>query len=94
MTAAFEAGLAHEYLQVRSVIAPPVTVVLCAALTVKRQPADVLVVGRRDIALWLHKRPAVLAEREIEAIWGTRGDPAPGSPNRVGLVVAGMPTPC
>jgi Nuclease-related domain len=52
-----------------AVTAMPLIVVLCDALTVRHQPADVQVVGRRDIALWLRKRPAVLAAVEIDAIW-------------------------
>lgn len=47
----------------------PLIVVLCDALVVKSQPADVQVVGRRDIAMWLRKRPAVLASGEVDAIW-------------------------
>jgi Nuclease-related domain len=47
----------------------PLIVVLCDALIVKHQPSDVTVVGRRDIALWLRKRPAFLAASEVEAIW-------------------------
>lgn len=52
-----------------AVNATPLIVVLCDELTVKQQPADVKVVGRRDIALWLRKRPAILDAAEIDAIW-------------------------
>ena len=52
-----------------AVAATPVIVVLCDALTVKKQPADVGVVLRRDICLWLRKRPALLSPAAVEAIW-------------------------
>jgi Nuclease-related domain len=52
-----------------AVTAAPLIVVLCDALTIKKQPDDVQVVGRRDIALWLRKRPAILGAAEIDAIW-------------------------
>lgn len=52
-----------------AVTATPLIVVLCDSLIIKQQPAGVHVVGRRDIALWLRKRPAVLAAAEIDAIW-------------------------
>ena len=51
------------------VTAAPLIVVLCDELIIKRQPIDVQVVGRRDIALWLRKRPAVLTGAEVDAIW-------------------------
>jgi hypothetical protein len=44
-------------------------VVLGDKLTVKKQPADVQVVGRLDITLWLRKRPPVLSAAEVDAIW-------------------------
>jgi hypothetical protein len=49
--------------------AAPLIVVLCDALIVKRQPADVQVIGRRDIALWLRKRPSVLPGADVHTIW-------------------------
>jgi hypothetical protein len=52
-----------------AVEATPLIVVLCDELVVKRQPPDVQVVGRRDIALWLRKRPAVLTAADTDAIW-------------------------
>jgi Nuclease-related domain len=51
------------------VTAAPLIVVLCDELIIKRQPIDVQVIGRRDIALWLRKRPAVLTGAEVDAIW-------------------------
>jgi len=51
------------------IAATPLIVVMCDELTIKKQPADVPVVGRRDIALWLRKRPVVLTTCEVNMIW-------------------------
>jgi hypothetical protein len=47
----------------------PLIVVLCDSLTVKQQPIDVQVVGRRNIARWLDDRPILLDAGAIEWIW-------------------------
>jgi hypothetical protein len=67
-----EAGRATQLLTQTcgfAVTVTPLIVVLCDALTINKQPADVQVVGRRDIALWLRKRPVVLTTEEVNAIW-------------------------
>jgi hypothetical protein len=51
------------------VIATPLIVVLCDELRVKQQPSGVYVVGRRDIASWLRKRPIVLDSAQIGLIY-------------------------
>jgi hypothetical protein len=52
-----------------AVTATPLIVVICDALSIKKQPSDVQVVGRRDIALWLRKRPVALTTGDVDAIW-------------------------
>ena len=52
------------------VLVEPIIVVLAARLTVKSQPADVHVVGRKRIRKWLtHQRPTLTPER-VEQIYG------------------------
>jgi hypothetical protein len=47
----------------------PVIVVMAATLTVKVQPTDVHVVGRKQIAAWLSRRPLVLTPEGVEKIY-------------------------
>jgi hypothetical protein len=47
----------------------PVIVVMAATLTVKVPPAGVHVVGRKMIAKWLARRPAVLEPARVEQIF-------------------------
>lgn len=47
----------------------PVIVVMAAELTIKAEPLDVRVVGRRRIAQWLLSRPTVLTPERVEVIY-------------------------
>jgi hypothetical protein len=46
----------------------PVLVVMCHELTIKQQPVDVPVVGRRGIARWLEGQPATLTPETVRCI--------------------------
>lgn len=47
----------------------PIIVTVNAELTVKSMPPDVEVVGSKSIRKWLEKRPVVLSDQEVEAIY-------------------------
>lgn len=47
----------------------PIIVVMATAITVKAQPSDVHVVGRKQIANWLSKLPVLLAPEGVEKIY-------------------------
>ncbi len=47
----------------------PVIVVMAAELTIKAQPLDVHIVGRKRIAKWLASRPAVLTPEGVEIVY-------------------------
>lgn len=53
----------------RPVHVRPLIVIVGAYLDVRQQPADVVVVRRKDVAKWLRKRPAVLSAVDVEAIY-------------------------
>jgi hypothetical protein len=68
----FEAARASKLLSAAcgfAVPVEPVIVVMAATLTVKVQPTDVHVVGRKQIAAWLSRRPLVLAPEAVEKIY-------------------------
>ena len=47
----------------------PLIVVMAAELTIKAQPPDVTVVGRKQITEWLSNRSALLVADQVEAIY-------------------------
>lgn len=48
----------------------PLVVVMDAELTIKAQPPDVTVVGRKRIVKWLSSRPPILGVDQVEVIYG------------------------
>jgi len=68
----FEAERATRLLSAacnETVAVHPVIVVMAAQLTSKGQPPDVSVVGRKTIAQWLSRRPAVMTPQRVEEIF-------------------------
>jgi len=68
----FEAKRASKLLSVAcglEVAVEPIIVVIAAQLTIKGQPPDVHVVGRRRIVEWLSRRAPVLTNDNVEAIY-------------------------
>jgi len=48
----------------------PILAIMCAELTVKTQPEDVIVVGSRAVAPWLAKRKRVYSPEEVALLYG------------------------
>ena len=68
----FEAERAARLLSAacnETVAVHPVIVVMAAELTSKGQPTDVSVVGRKSIAQWMARRPAVMTPQRVEDIF-------------------------
>jgi Nuclease-related domain len=67
----FEAKRANKLLTAAcgDVDVQPVIVIMAADIKIKTEPTDVNVVGRRSIARWLRKRPAVLTPERVEEIF-------------------------
>ena len=68
----FEAKRASQLLSAAcgfEVAVDPVIVVLAAELTIKAQPTDVSVVGRRQINRWLSRRPQLLVPDRVTKIY-------------------------
>jgi hypothetical protein len=67
----FEAKRANKLLTAAcgSVEVQPVIVIMAADFKIKSEPTDVNVVGRKSIARWLTKRPAVLTPERVEEIF-------------------------
>lgn len=48
----------------------PILAIMCAELTVKTQPDDVIVVGSRAVSPWLAKRRRVYSPEEVSLLYG------------------------
>ena len=48
----------------------PILVIMCAELTVKSQPDDVVVIGSRAVTPWLAKRRSVYSPEEVALLYG------------------------
>ena len=68
----FEAERASKLLSAAcgfEVSVEPIIVVMAAELTIKAQPTDVHVIGRKRISKWLSKRPPSLTPERVEEIY-------------------------
>ena len=68
----FEAKRASSLLSAAcgfGVVVEPVLVVMSAAMTIKAMPDGVHVIGRKDIASWLARRPSLLTEDGVDQIF-------------------------
>jgi hypothetical protein len=71
-TSRFEAERASKLLSAAcgfSVAVQPVIVIMSAGMVIKAKPADVYVVGRKDIATWLSKRPPMITADVVAKIF-------------------------
>ena len=69
----FEARRTADLLTVAAgapVAVTPILAVVCAELTVKTQPDDVIVVGSRAVTPWLARRMSVYSPEEVSLLYG------------------------